>query len=268
MGTTEQTTFDARNYWETRLAQASGLEGVGYIGLGQAFNEWMYRVRAVVFKRVVRPLLPKDAKVLDVGSGTGVYLRLWQNLGAARISGSDITDTAVGRLKEQRDLKGIDLFRMDISAGDARLDGSYDMASCMDVLFHIVDDAKLAKALRNFHQALKPGGTLIISDNFLHHQEGSEKHFVVRSLAQYEAALRSAGFEPMVRRPMFHLLNRPMDSRSSLLWRWWALVERTCRASYTVGGILAMVVFPIELLAVGLRKEGVSTEIMVCRRSV
>ena len=38
-----------------------------------------------------------------------------------------------------------------------------------------------------------------------------------------------------------------------------------CRYSYTLGGLLAMVVFPIEYLIVMLRREGVSTEIMVCK---
>ena len=107
--------FDPRAYWEERLERAKGLEGVGYVGLGHAFNTWMYRVRRHVFKRVVRShvSLSREASVLDVGSGTGVYLRLWKELGALRISGCDITETAVARLGEE--LPDVDLFRMDIS---------------------------------------------------------------------------------------------------------------------------------------------------------
>ncbi|MEO8590471.1 MAG: class I SAM-dependent methyltransferase [Flavobacteriales bacterium] len=257
-------TFDPKAYWEQRLERSTGLEGVGYLGLGQPFNEWMYRVRRRTFKRFVSRHMParKDQAVLDVGSGTGEYLRLWGELGAAAIAGSDITTTAVDRLSTAH--PGMNIFRMDISAADAPLDRTYDAVSCMDVLFHIVDDARFAQALANFKRALKPDGHLFISDNFTHVKTRHEQHFVNRSLAEYEAALGKAGFRVVERRPMFHLLNRPTDSDSPLLHRWWALVGWTCTRSYTAGGLLAMLAYPFELLFVSTRREGVSTEIMVC----
>lgn len=258
------TTFDPRSYWEQRLARSSGLEGVGYLGLGHAFNTWMYRVRRAVFKRTVRGHVSAlhTKSVLDIGSGTGEYLRCWQELGAARATGTDLTDTAVGRLRTE--FPAVDLFRMDITEGDERTVGAYDAVSCMDVLFHVVDDARLHTALLNMRRALKPDGRIFLSDNFVHHPEPSETHFVIRSLAQYEAALIAAGLRVVERRPMFHLLNRPMDSRSGVLHSWWNLVVRVCRTSYAMGGVLAMLTYPLELLLVRVRREGVSTEIMVC----
>ncbi len=258
--------FDPRAYWEKRLENSTGLEGVGYVGMGQPFNEWMYRVRRSVFKRFMRRHLGvgNPGKVLDVGSGTGVYLRLWKELGATSITGTDLTATAVERL--QKELPDVDLFRMDITDGDARLDGTYDQVSCMDVLFHVVDEKRFESALHNFHKALKPGGMLVISDNFLHREERSETHFVIRGLADYERSLAATGFHIIERRPMFHLLNRPMDSGAPLLWRWGGLVERICTRSKSLGGLLAAVVYPLELLLVRVRREGASTEIMVCRR--
>jgi 2-polyprenyl-3-methyl-5-hydroxy-6-metoxy-1,4-benzoquinol methylase len=260
------TTFDPRTYWEERLEKSSGLEGVGYLGLGQAFNAWMYRVRSRVFKRVVRSQLNgrPTGKVLDVGSGTGVYLRLWQELQAQQVIGTDITDTAVERLRQQ--FTGMRIFRMDASEGDPALDGTFDRVSCMDVLFHIVDDQRFRNALANFHRALKPGGQLIISENFLHFKGKDQTHFVVRGLAEYEQALAAAGFRIVLRKPMFHLLNQPTDSRSAWLWQWWALVQRICGKSHAAGGLLAALVYPLELLLVRWRSEGTSTEIMVCER--
>lgn len=257
-------TFDPRTYWEQRLERSSGLEGVGYLGLGHAFNSWMYRVRRKVFKRVVRTHVSGlgEKAVLDIGSGTGEYLRCWKELGVARVTGTDLTDTAIGRLRT--DFPDVDLFRMDITEGDARTTGAFDAVSCMDVLFHVVDDARLHQALVNMRAALKPGGRVFLSDNFVHYEEGSETHFVIRSLAQYEAALAAAGLRVVDRRPMFHLLNRPMDSRSRPLRLWWSWVERVCRTSYALGGVLAMLTYPLELLLVRCRREGVSTEIMVC----
>lgn len=256
--------FDPRSYWEQRLERSTGLEGVGYAGLGHAFNSWMYRVRRHVFKRTVRRHAANAAAmhVLDIGSGTGEYLRCWRELGVARVTGTDLTDTAVGRL--QAAFPTVDVFRMDITEGDARTAGAYDAVSCMDVLFHVVDDARFHQALQNMQRALKPGGLIFISDNFVHRDDRSETHFVIRSLAQYETALATAGLRIVDRRPMFHLLNRPMDSRSRTLHRWWALVERVCQRSYALGGVLGMLAYPLELLLVRARREGVSTEIMVC----
>ena len=54
--------FDPKNYWEQRLATSTGLEGVGYLGLGQPFNEWMYRVRRWNFKRFVAHHMPQRAQ--------------------------------------------------------------------------------------------------------------------------------------------------------------------------------------------------------------
>ena len=258
--------FDPRAYWEERLERAKGLEGVGYVGLGHAFNTWMYRVRRHVFKRVVRShvSLSREASVLDVGSGTGVYLRLWKELGALRISGCDITETAVARLGEE--LPDVDLFRMDISEGHTKLNGTYDAVSCMDVLFHVVEEDRFDRAIANLARALKPNGLLFISGNFPHRKTRSEEHFIIRGIERYETAIAAAGLQVLDRRPMFHLLNRPMDSDSRGLHRWWAFVERVCRASYKLGGLLGAAVYPLELLLVRSRKEGVSTEIMVCVR--
>lgn len=256
--------FDPKNYWEQRLASSTGLEGVGYLGLGQPFNEWMYRVRRWNFKRFVSHHMPQRAQraVLDVGSGTGEYLRLWKQLGVGAVSGSDLTATAVERLSASH--PGMTVFRMDISAADAPLTTTYDAISCMDVLFHIVDDARFAQALANFRRALKHDGLLFLSDNFQHRKTSHQEHFVNRSLDEYENALRQAGFHVLARRPVFHLLNRPTDSDSPMLHRWWSLVGHTCARSHRLGGWLAAIAYPLELLIISLRREGASTEIMVC----
>ena len=74
----------SRVFWEQRLGEDWTLSGVGYQALGRPFNTWMYRVRRSVFLREVSALkLPlQTARVLDVGSGTGFYVRRWQELGA------------------------------------------------------------------------------------------------------------------------------------------------------------------------------------------
>jgi hypothetical protein len=106
---------------------------------------------------------------------------------------------------------------------------------------------------------------LFLSENFVHKVNGGQEHFAQRTLDTYERSLKKNGFEIIERRPMFHLMNAPVDSDSRWLHRWWSAVMFTCRHSYTLGGLLAMLVFPLEYLFVMVRKEGVSTEIMVCK---
>lgn len=257
--------FSPRAYWEERLERNEGLRGVGHIVLGLPFNRWMYRVRRNVFNRTVRRRLdgfPPGA-VLDVGSGTGFYLDRWQELGARRIVGSDITDTAVERLRVSH--PGIDTFRMDICDGDPRLDGSFDAVSCMDVLFHVLDDARFAAALQNLRKALRQGGVLFLSDNFPKQPVPRERHFATRCLDEYTEALHAARFSIETRVPIFHLMNQPFGSSSRSLHRWWTLVERACKRLPAAGGPLGAAVYPIESAIVRMRREGVSTQIMVCR---
>lgn len=255
--------FDHAVYWEERLAGSSGLEGVGYIGLGHAFNEWMYRVRRAVFRRTVSHHIPDASgkRVLDIGSGTGEYLRLWSQLGAGTITGSDLTATAVERLSAE--FKGMEIRRLDIS--EPMVDPEqYDAVSCMDVLFHVVEPARFEQAIRNIHASLKPGGLFFLSANFVHRPSEGHEHFKLRTLADYEEVLGPSNFRILERRPMFHLMNYPADSTSPLLHRWWGFVIRICHKSHALGGLLGALLFPLESLLVRFRREGVSTEIMVC----
>ena len=256
--------FDPEAYWDGRLKSNPGLTGVGYLGLGEPFNRWMYHVRQAVFARVARAHLPKitGLHVLDVGSGTGQYLEAWRRLGAGRLVGSDLTATAAERLSSG--MPDVQVLRMDISDTAALPAERFDAITCMDVLFHVVDDAKLEQALANLRKLLRPDGVLFLSDIFVHGQDHKQEHFTTRSLATYTAALERNGLRVVQRHPVFHLLNRPLDSDSPLLHRWWGLVMRVCKLHPRLGGALAAAVYPLELLLVRLRREGVSAEIMVC----
>jgi hypothetical protein len=108
--------FDPKAYWETRLANTFALQGVGYRNLGQGYNEWLYRVRRNIFLRAVKsmPLNWSEAHVLDVGSGTGFYVQLWQEIGVVSITGSDLTDVSVAHL--QQDFPGKEFLRLDIGS--------------------------------------------------------------------------------------------------------------------------------------------------------
>ena len=88
------------DYWENRLKKNYGLDGTGFIGLGINYNRWMYKIRRQVVIREVRSLGVdcSHASILDVGSGTGFYLDIWKELGCKKLSGIDITSTAIENL--------------------------------------------------------------------------------------------------------------------------------------------------------------------------
>lgn len=260
--------FDAKGHWEGILSEQDGLAGVGYRGLGEPFNRWMYRVRRRVVLRTLRPLigtLPKR-DVLDVGSGTGFYVERWRELGIRSLSGIDITDTVVGRLRDR--FPEHSFIRADIGAQDAELpSGRFGAVSAFDVLFHIVDDDHYRRAFANIHSLLEPGGLFIFSENFLHGETVRITDQASRTLSEIESILDEVGFEILLRRPMFFLMNEPVDSDSHLHdVFWWRLTgqlrARGARASWALGVAL----YPLELMALGFVREGPSTELMVCRR--
>lgn len=257
--------FDPERYWSDRLEQSFSLEGVGWLGLGEPFNRWLYAVRRHVFRRAVRNRVDVPrARVLDVGSGTGFYIRLWQELGAAEITGSDLTDVAVDRLRTRFPTARFE--QVDISAQSVELDGGYDAISAMDVLFHIVDDDGYARALQNLGGLLAPGGRLVFTEFLLHGGTRRGEHETDRSLSEVSGLLREAGLEIELRKPLFVLMNTPVDSDSPVLERTWTAVNLLVRRGPRMGGAVGAALYPLELGLTRLVREGPSTEIVVCRK--
>jgi len=281
--------FDTQGYWERRLREHFSLEGVGYLRLGRRFNRWMYRVRGLVFDEAVRrywrvgaglsartspapaesrvPSAECQAKVLDVGAGTGFYVERWLALGAS-VTGLDLTEVSVGNLRER--FPAARFLRADIGLPLeeplASERGTFAAVSAFDVLFHLVDDAHYARALRNLAELLEPRGLLFWSDNFIHQPTTRVTHQVSRSLAEVGETLDAAGLEIVSRVPMFVLMNYPADTRSRLAkWAWTAMVS-PAMVSDRLGGVLGALLYPLETWLVRRIDESPSTELMVCRR--
>lgn len=264
----EAQTADDRGYWESRLSESYSLEGVGYLGLGSSFNAWMYRARRAIFVRRARPLVASkpDARVLDVGSGTGFYVSLWRELGVRSLTGSDITTKAVEELvaafPEHR------FVRFDAGGDEVPLpESSFDLISAFDVLFHVTDDVRFRRALSNLSGLLRPGGMLLFTDNLLHGETVRSATQVSRSLAEVEAAVRDAGLEIVSRRPALYLMNYPIDSRSAALHLLWRILPAVTNASRAAGWLAGAALYPLDLLLTRRMAEGPTTEMVLCRRA-
>ena len=259
--------FNAEQYWEGMHRENRGFAAVGFAGLGVGFNTWMYRVRRAVVRRALRGagLSVNGANVLDVGAGTGFYVRMWFALGASRVTGIDLSEAAVRALRDE--FPAGEFARADIAnLSEGTRGGRYDLVSAFDVLFHIVEDERFVRALENIAHLTRPGGHLLLSDNFLHGPAIRGRHQVSRSLEEIDDALAASGFETVLRLPMFFLMNTPIDSRSRFLAFSWRLVSGICYRSHRAGAVLGALLFPLELLLTKVASDGPSTELVVCRR--
>src|SRR5262249_53754757 len=184
------TEFDARTYWEERLSRHYTDEGVGFLGLAEAYNGWMYRVRRRVFSAEMRRLLPDRSaqRVLDVGSGTGFWIDCWHELGVPRVTGSDLTEVAVANLQARH--PGDRFVRFDLGGqGDPFGDERFTVVTAIDVLYHVVDDRLYEQALANAFRLLEPGGYFVFTENFLHGDAVRIPHQASRSLSEIESTL-------------------------------------------------------------------------------
>jgi SAM-dependent methyltransferase len=259
--------LSSRDYWEDRLKENFGLHGTGFQGLGKRYNEYMYKVRKRVFLHLMNKFDTDftTINVLDIGSGTGFYVGLWQDLGVISMTGTDITTIAVENLKLK--YPSYEFLQLDIGNESSykTFRKKFDIISAFDVLFHIVDDTRYENAIRNVVSLLKPGGLFIFSDNFLHHNSVRSARQVSRSLDIIQKVLRENKLEVLLRKPMFVLMNAPVDTNKSLLKGIWRAIVTTVHRGEISALIACNILYPIELFLVSIIKESPSTEIMICK---
>lgn len=245
--------MDTKRFWNDRLSAHWGKEGVGYLSLGLGFNHWMYAMRRIVFRRFLTP--KEGMRALDIGAGTGFYTAELLQKGYV-VHGVDISPRAIHEL--QTTFPQAQFTEGDVADGIA---GAYDVIVAMDVLFHIMDDAKYQSALHNISQALSPKGQFIFSDNFPP-ERVAHRHQVSRSESEITRALQSAGLRIRERHPMFVLMNAPVKYRT----RWWYILERVLWRVPFFGWGIGAVLYPLELLLVTLKSTTPSTELVICEK--
>jgi SAM-dependent methyltransferase len=120
-------------------------------------DHWWFTGRRLLFADIIRACgLPPDAKVLDVGTGTGANLRMLRGLGFADVIGVDRSREAIRFCAE----KGLGHVKL----GDIRAlpfpDASFDLVLATDVIEHVEDDLS---ALRELCRVVKPGRPLLVT---------------------------------------------------------------------------------------------------------
>lgn len=151
LGTADGKHYTVKNTFVTRAALA--LIGIPHLG---------FRARARIIFDFIRGT-PKTARILDAGSGYGIYALTLAEKGYS-VDTVDIekvrTDALAARKKERRSLdEKIRIYTGSITELPFR-DGSYDLVICSDVIEHIKDDAK---AVSELARVLAQNGTLIVT---------------------------------------------------------------------------------------------------------
>ena len=105
--------------------------------------------------------VPVGARILDVGCGLGMQTVELASRGY-RLVGLDISSTMVSRAYDEAEDRGLEI---DFIRGDMRavtFEEPFDALLCWGTSFGYFSEEENELALRQFHQALKPHGTLLL----------------------------------------------------------------------------------------------------------
>lgn len=255
-------------FWEERYSRLD-LTRSGHRDLPEAYNRWLYRRKqAVLVRELARAgFSPRGKRVLEIGAGTGVYVDLWKRLGVASITGLDISQAATDFLRTRH--PEFSFMKRDATEPGLRADcgGDFDLATALDVMYHVVDDARLEAALRNVAEVLRPGGMLVLHDQFLHRPSESHGYIRWRSLSDWGRLLEAAGFEVVARVPIFFGMIQTNDcssTRSAACMD--ALWKHMQPLIYRWPGALGAVAYSVDSVLGSWLREGPSMELMLTRR--
>ena len=155
---------------------------------------WFVGRRRLVGHEIAALGLPCDARIVDVGTGTGTNLQLLKELGYRRVSGLDRSEEAIRLCAE----KGLGRVRQGDVCALPFEDASLDLVVATDVIEHVADDAL---ALREIARVLAPGAHALITvpafPSLWGLQDELSHHFRRYRMAPLRRSLDAAGLRPL-----------------------------------------------------------------------
>lgn len=119
-------------------------------------HPWTRGMRKITFELLKRHAR-QVKRVLDVGCGTGRFLREWREIGAKEVFGADLYTAALEFARER--CKG--QWAAASAAALPFVDASFDALHCADVIQHLTfKDAEIA--FNEFARVLRPGGIVAL----------------------------------------------------------------------------------------------------------
>lgn len=183
---------ESRAYWDRRHATASALASGGNIGFDEPTNAMLYAVRAARLVAALGPGTDPNAarRMLDAGCGKGYYSRVLASYGHL-VDGIDTSPHAIG---ECRELAG-PRQRYHVSAlTDWSPPYLYDAVVCIDVLYHLMDDAEWEASVRHLATLVRLGGRIGLVDHDRDEDKVWRDYQKTRANGRYRELLESCGF--------------------------------------------------------------------------
>ena len=141
--------------------------------------------------------LPKDIKILELGSERGFLTRHLKEQGFKEVIGSDFNKYNIQLAKK---LNGVSLKYIDALDINFR-DASFDLVISIELIEHLPD---VSKHIKDVKRVLKPGGLYCFSTpnvcmeklyNFVKNQKPDEFHISLQSFRSICKLLKENGFE-------------------------------------------------------------------------
>ncbi|SDJ12747.1 glycosyltransferase [Paenibacillus naphthalenovorans] len=206
--------FDYAAYWNNRLNQRFNVEGVGYLGLGEIYNRYMYQIRLDILNYLFNQIFDnfKNASVLELGPGIGMFTQFFATQKPGYYKAIDIAKKSIIELEKKYDQ--FEFIEGDISIAANYETNRYDLVFAADVLLHLTDEEKYRSAISNISSSLKNTGYAVLFDPISMIGTQSESpHVVIRDISYVNNVLDSAGLEIVSVLPVSFFMNYPFDRK-------------------------------------------------------
>lgn len=204
--------FNASDYWRDRLANDPSLTGVGTRPFGATYQRYLYRLKEAAIRRVLCAGRANvaGASVLNVGCGVGYFEPFFDRLGASSVTGVDVAASSIERLRACRPRYDYHVADVGLPLSAPLVGRSFDLITAIDVLYHVVDDARFETAIENLCRLCGDGGMLLFTESPQATVGDALPHVRHRSPEQYHAMLAEHGLRMIARTPMYHFFDRPI----------------------------------------------------------
>src|SRR6188474_2936008 len=97
---TNKKPYDREKFWADRYRNID-ITKSGHVDLPVAYNRWLYRRKK---ERLLKGLRKagfdeRGSSVLEIATGTGVYVEMWKQLNVKKLVGIDISQAATDALR-------------------------------------------------------------------------------------------------------------------------------------------------------------------------
>ena len=128
------------------------------------FSRNSRKIEFLTTNYVLESLIPRNAKILDVGAGTGVYSFYYAERNHEVVA-VDLTPKHIEMIKQKSNKNGIKLEAHVANATDLKEFGSgiFDAVFCFGPMYHLTDENDRNCCIRECLRVLKKGGILAIA---------------------------------------------------------------------------------------------------------